>query len=468
MRRIHRKLLGTLSMLALLVAIPAAAHARSMGVEVWTDRGDDAVYQPGDAMQVKVRTSDDAYLLVYQIDSEGQVSVLFPWRRGSGQVDGHRTYRMPPERSGYELAVEKATGEGYIVAIASRRPFRDLPWYLRPFDPQGDVMGYEDRHDEDEGFDEQGRVVGDPMVALERIRRRVLGDASDNDDFATSYASYYVGHEVRYPRYLCADCHRPNRWAWWDGFDPYYTRCSVFDFRVNWNWCWGPCMWTGHVPYFFYVVRSDCPPHYRGWYDDRSRWSSWDGRHRWDDLWGGSLVRYKAPPPPGYAPPPPTQKPGWTPTGNLPPGYLPPNDGRRGGISRQPMPIGRGRADNGDPQPGYGGSGGPSPRVLPSDRPADRPSPRPLPGYRPPQNDQPRQESPRVEPRQVPPRQDAPHADPPQQRERPQRQDPPHREPEQRQERPQQNQDERKEPPHRDAPAERPNRDDGARGRGDR
>ena len=30
----------------------------------------------------------------------------------------------------------------------------------------------------------------------------------------------------------CNDCHRPGAWAWWDGFDPYYTHCSVVDFSV--------------------------------------------------------------------------------------------------------------------------------------------------------------------------------------------------------------------------------------------
>ena len=289
-----------------------AAGARTLGVEVWTDRGDDAVYQAGDAMQVKVRASDDAYLLVYEIDSEGQVSVLYPWRRGSNLVEGHRTYRLPPEGSGYELAVEKSTGQGFIVAIASRRPFRDLPWYLRPFDPQGEGMGYEDRHDDEEGFDDDGKVVGDPMVAMERIRRRVLDRPSDTEDFATSYASYYVGHEVRYPRYLCNDCHRPGHWAWWDGFDPYYTRCSVFDFRVNWNWCWGPCLWIGHMPYYYYVVRQDCPPRYQRLVPEPPRWSSWDGYQRFNQLWGGRPDALQDRPPAGYVPPPaPSSKPIW-------------------------------------------------------------------------------------------------------------------------------------------------------------
>jgi hypothetical protein len=425
----------SLAALALAIALPGAAHARTLGLEVWTDRGDDAVYQPGEAMQVKARVSDDAYMLVYEIDSNGQVSVLYPWRRGSNLVEGHRTYRLPPEGSGYELAVEKATGEGYIVAIASRRPFRDLPWYLRPFDPQGESMGYEDRHDDDEGFDDSGHVTGDPMVAMERIRRRVLDRPSDTEDFATSYASYYVGHEVRYPRYLCADCHRPGRWAWWDGFDPYYSRCSVFDFRVNWNWCWGPCQWTGQMPYYYYVVRPDCPPRYSGSYQDHSRWSSWDGYKQFNQLWGGSLTRYKTPPPSGYLPPPnsPNGKPAWIPGGSTPPGYLPPsgNGTRRGGGFRAPITVGRYRPGAPGTWGRTGGLGRSGPAVEPRFRPTE---PRNPPGGQSreagPTQDQPRQDppqrqdTPREQPRQEQPRQDPPHRDPP--ADRPARQDTPH------------------------------------------
>ena len=84
-------------------------------------------------------------------------------------------------------------------------------------------------------------------------------DPNDRDDFATTYTSYYVHERVRYPRYMCYDCHRPGYWQWWDGFDPYYSTCSVFDFRVNWGWAWGPTYWFNAVPYYVYIVRHDCP-----------------------------------------------------------------------------------------------------------------------------------------------------------------------------------------------------------------
>lgn len=425
---------------ALLLAAGTAA-ARPLSVEVWTDRGDDAVYSPGEVMQVKARTNDDAFLLVYEIDSEGRITVLFPFRRGAGMIEGRSTLRLPPEDSRYELTVEQATGQGYLVAIASREPFRELPWYLRPFDPQGESIGYEGRHDEIEGFDEDGRVLGDPTVAIERVRRAVLGPDAELDDFATSYATYYVGHQVRYPRYLCYDCHRPNRWAWWDGFDPYWTTCSVIDFRVNWNWCWGPCMWSSHTPYYYYVVRHDCPPRYRYWYDRHDRWSSWDGSRRWNDLWGGPLTRHKSAPPVGYIPPPPTK--GGDNPRSTPPGYIKSPTRTAGGGGT--VPIGRNRPAVENDKTGRDGpvwrtpatSSPPKPsrptgtverreggRDTP-DRPRYEPSQRAKPDrdgtrYTPPRD------QPRAEPRREQPRQDPPRAEP--RREQP-RQDPPKQNP---------------------------------------
>src|SRR5262245_26133145 len=143
---------------SLLLAVASApALARQIDVEVWTDRGDDAVYQTGDAINVKVRTSRDAYLLVYELDTQGTVNLLYPLKRGSSLVEGHHTLHLPDDAGNYQLVVESETGQGFIVAVASDEPFRDLPWYLRPFDPQAASVGYaedpEAKAKDEEGFD---------------------------------------------------------------------------------------------------------------------------------------------------------------------------------------------------------------------------------------------------------------------------------------------------------------------------
>ncbi len=365
-----------------LVLAPPAARARTLGVDVWTDRGKDAVYEPGEPLQIKVRASDDAYLLVYDIDSEGAVHVLFPYEGGSGLVEGRRALAVPGGDSDVQLVAEEPVGQGYIVAIASRQPFNALPWYLRPYDPQAEEAGYVGQEDDDQDVDQNGRIMGDPFVAMERIRRQVLEDSNDPDAFATAYTSYYIHQPVRYPRYLCNDCHRPRYWAWWDGWDPYYTTCPQFDFRVYWGWNWGPRYWFGTVPYYCYVPRCyPCDPY------DRPYYTSWNGWRQWNTLWSGHMVRYKSAPPAGYTAPTRGDWGRWQQGKPLPPGMMPavtvrgpggkdirvavganrPGSALERGAMRpgpRPTPVGRdgevlrpGYGRSGEGRPGYGRSG---------------------------------------------------------------------------------------------------------------
>ena len=305
-----------LSAVAAIGLLPAAAIAGGPSVDVWTDRGADAVYQPGETIELRARCTVDAHLLVYEIDAEGYVHVLFPYRGNASFVEGGRTLSIPSPDASEQLVVHGPVGQGYIVALASRETMRDLPWYLRPYDAQGAGVGYVGAPDEEQGITAEGRIVGDPFVAMERIRRRVLADPEDRDGFGTAYTSYYVHQEVRYPRYVCYDCHRPSHWAWWDGFDPYYSTCSAVDLRVNWGWAWGWPYWYGCVPHYVYVMRRDCPSFCRPY--SGYCYSSWDGWGRWNTLWGAHLRRYKSPPPPGYVPPGRRWKDGH----GTPPGYL--------------------------------------------------------------------------------------------------------------------------------------------------
>jgi hypothetical protein len=330
-----------------LVLAPPAARARAMGVDIWTDRGKDAVYEPGEPVEIKVRASDDAYLLVYDIDSEGYVRVLYPYEGGSGYIAGGHTYRVPPYQSGLQLVVQGPVGQGYVVALVSREPFNALPRFLRPYDPQAEGAGYVGEEDDEQDVTSDGRIMGDPFVAMERIRRQVLYDANDPDLFATGYTSYYIHQPVRYPRYLCNDCHRPNNWAWWDGYDPYYTSCSAFDFRVYWGWSWGPRYWFGTVPYFCYVPRCyPCAPY------DRPYYSSWNGWRQWNTLWSGHLTRYKTAPPAGYTPPNRYDWSRWKEGKPLPPGYLAGEYVKGANGVRLRVPVGANRPAFGEPGQG--------------------------------------------------------------------------------------------------------------------
>ena len=303
---LHRqaaRLVFPLLLFAVVTAVAvSAAGAQSLSLKLWSDRGDGAVYKPGDPINIAVKTNRDANVLVYEIDAEGAVHLLYPTQPNNAGIEGGTVLELP-EDPAEQLVVEGPTGEGYIVAIATEDPFRQLPWYLRPPDARAEELGYTTEDRADDGVTSDGKIVGDPFVAMERIRRQVLADASDAHSFTTAYVSYYVHERVRYPRYLCNDCHRPGYYSWWDGFDPYYANCSVFEFRINSNWWWGPTYWYGYVPYYAYVYRTNCPPRYRPPGPGGVWYSSWDGWRRWKTLWNGPLRRVNSAPPTGYVAP---------------------------------------------------------------------------------------------------------------------------------------------------------------------
>ena len=103
-------------LLVAILLVPAPASARPLSVEVSTDRGHEGVYQPGQSLEIRTRASEDAYLLVYEIDAEGYLHLLYPHRPNDiGRVEGGSRYRLP-EDDADELVAQGPTGQGYIVA----------------------------------------------------------------------------------------------------------------------------------------------------------------------------------------------------------------------------------------------------------------------------------------------------------------------------------------------------------------
>lgn len=244
-----------------------AAHSPRLDIDVWTNKEEGGVYRQGEPMRVLFRPSADAYVLIYNIDTEGYIHLVYPYDPGDpDMVEGGRTYQVPSRNDPYDLVADGPTGIEYVVAIASPEPFRDLPWYL--------TGGYEGRDrgqdygDDDEG--DSGVIAGDPYIGMDRVVRRVVPRGLE-DEVATADTYFYIERKVEYPRYVCADCHSYGGW-----FDPYGDVCSVVDIRIDAGWAhYRPLRSRILRPRYFYMVRSTAPTRYRQWKD---RWSSVDGR----------------------------------------------------------------------------------------------------------------------------------------------------------------------------------------------
>ncbi|UCF78195.1 MAG: DUF4384 domain-containing protein [Candidatus Eiseniibacteriota bacterium] len=251
-------------------------------IDVWTNRGEGAIYYPGERIRVYFRASRDCYVTLYNIDTQGYVHLLYPARPFESHfVMGGVTYRIPSRRDPYDLIVGGLHGVEYIEAVASVEPFHSrIPWYLDPEygdwqdwdeDPWS-LFGddYEYYAEDYDYFVDRGMVRGDPFLGIQRINSRMIPDDYPSWYYATAYTSFYVGRRVSYPRYVCYDCHWYHR-----GFDPYGRGCVVFDIRIDRTWVYSPrIVIRDHRPRYYYRLKETAPVKYKG---GRHFWSSKDG-----------------------------------------------------------------------------------------------------------------------------------------------------------------------------------------------
>lgn len=98
-------------------------------IDIWVDRGDWAVYRPGDRIRVFFRVDRPCYVTILDYAPDGRVDVLFPNRwSGSNFVRPGRTYRLPESRR-YSLRIAGPGGVETLVACA-----HEVPW---PSGPNG-------------------------------------------------------------------------------------------------------------------------------------------------------------------------------------------------------------------------------------------------------------------------------------------------------------------------------------------
>jgi hypothetical protein len=208
-------MLTTLALFASLAGQPAAPVVATRldsdrsRVSVWTDRGDDP-YQTGRSARVYVRADRDAYVTILRVDTDGQIRVLFPrdpWE--DNFVRGGREFEVQDTREDDAFYVDDYPGVGYIFAVASPDPF-DYNAIT-----SGDHWDYRVVSD--------GRVRGDPYVALTDLAQRIVPE--NDNDWDYDLVPYYVERHYDYPRFLCYDCHSYASYSAWD---PYAYSCVRF------------------------------------------------------------------------------------------------------------------------------------------------------------------------------------------------------------------------------------------------
>ncbi len=209
-------MLGALLVLGLLhLTLPAAAAQSRQGspgqrvgsIRVWSDR--EHPYRRGAGARIYLRTEQAGYVTVLRVDTDGRIRTLFPrdpW--GNNYARGGRTMALVPASSQREsFRVDDDPGVGYLFAVISSAPFeyhdvtRGDYWDFRVID--------------------DGRIQGDPYVALTDLARRIV----PRGNFQYDIAPYYVERHYEYPRFVCYDCHA---YARFDEWDPYAASCIPY------------------------------------------------------------------------------------------------------------------------------------------------------------------------------------------------------------------------------------------------
>src|SRR6266550_405752 len=205
---------ANLAMLSLAVLSTSTARDPSLyrpKVELWTNRGDAAVYTRGERVRLYFRLDQDAYVTIFRVDTDGRIRVLFPrdpWEdnfaRGGRdlEVDGNEL-----AREGF--TIDDYPGVGYVFAVTSADPF--------VYDQIESGQHWDYRVIAD------GRVRGDPYVAMTDLAERIVPDGYVDWDY--DVISYNVGQHYDYPRFLCYDCHTYLSYPYWD---PYFNSCVRF------------------------------------------------------------------------------------------------------------------------------------------------------------------------------------------------------------------------------------------------
>jgi len=182
------------------------------GIRIWTNGGE--LRHRGDRVQLFYRTERDAFVMLFRVDTDGRVRLIFPRApEDDNYGSAGATYSVAGDDPHGAFQVDDDPGVGYIFGVAS----------VDPFDIR--EIGYQGHWDLSRISD--GRIHGDPRSSMEELVQSLL--PPDYDNFDTHIMPYYVERRYDYPRFVCYDCHTQVPYAYWD---PYSAWCRSYTLTV--------------------------------------------------------------------------------------------------------------------------------------------------------------------------------------------------------------------------------------------
>ncbi len=176
-------LIATVAVLFANVASAQSTLRRSyddLDVDIWTDKDDGSNYYEGDDITIYFRASRDCYVTIYDLDTRGNINLLFPAEPGDrNYIKGDEIYMIPDQGDDFEYTLEGPPGNETIQIVATT-DYHAVP------DWRGPMSVYDD----DWGF----KYDGDNDDFIARVNRRYFPDdacAYDNVSFYVAPRYYY-------------------------------------------------------------------------------------------------------------------------------------------------------------------------------------------------------------------------------------------------------------------------------------
>lgn len=163
-------------------ALSTASQSTDGGVTIRANVSSGVVLDPGDRVSFQYQSSRDAALVVFDIDTQGYVTLLSD---EPVEVRARETGDIPND--GSELFAEGEPGVEFVFVVAV------------PAAGTIDSQAFESLRGGNR------RINGDPFIAANMIAAELVRDISQQSVFI-GYTYFYVSERVEYPCYLCGTC----------------------------------------------------------------------------------------------------------------------------------------------------------------------------------------------------------------------------------------------------------------------
>ena len=249
----------------------------TVDVRVEVNGGEGSVFAPGEPVRLEFETNESAYYMVYGIDTDGYVRLLFPrYWEDDGWVKAGRKVRLRADDLAWPADRWGADGIVYVEAVASPTPF---DFHGAGLVREAGASAWYDGH-------AILRIHGDPFLGFNDVHQRLFADW-DDAVFAVDYTYFYVGRRYEAPRYLGYRYRRVYVRPPHSGFE--------IGIRFGWSWEFGdrycrPVYARYYVPGVHYVHHHVYSHHHVAYRHEYGRYAQ-HGHYGYHDGWNGSRYR---------------------------------------------------------------------------------------------------------------------------------------------------------------------------------